>query len=110
MYRATTPQHIFVFEDDPRVAYNQILITYAQDDRIVLEKGKDDLVVTEGEGCDGATVYEAALRLTQEEANLFNSKSAVKVQIRAKTYMNEVIASERMTVSVHDVLNDEVME
>jgi len=110
MYRATTPKHIFVFEDDPRVTFKQILITYAQDDQIVLEKGKDDLVVTEAEGCDGATVYEAALRLTQEETNLFNNRSAVKVQIRAMTYMDEVIASERMTVSVHDVLNDEVME
>ncbi len=110
MYRATTPKHIFVFEDDPRVTFKQILITYAQDDQIVLEKEKDDLVVTEAEGCDGATVYEAALRLTQEETNLFNNKSAVKVQIRAMTYMDEVIASERMTVSVHDVLNDEVME
>lgn len=107
MYRATTPLHTFVFNVDP-AEFKTILITYAQNDVIILEKGKDDLTVVEATDCDDNVVYEASLRLTQEESNLFNTQSAVKVQIRAMTYEDEVFASAKMTVNVLSVLNDEV--
>ena len=42
MIRLTTPIHSFLFDTDPS-AYERILITYAQGNRIVLEKEKDDL-------------------------------------------------------------------
>ena len=109
MFRATTPTNVFVFDVNPVETFKTILITYAQDNQIVLEKGKSDLTVTEGTGCDNETVYEAALVLTQEETKLFNAQSAVKIQIRALTYEDEVVASEKMTVSVKDVLDDQVL-
>ena len=109
MYRATTPKHTFVFDVDPVETFRTILITYAQDGQIVLEKGKDDLTVETGTGCDNETVYEATLTLTQEETSKFNAESAVKIQIRALTYEDEVVASEKMTVPVKDVLDDQVL-
>ena len=105
MYRATTPLHTFVFDVNPTETFKTILITYAQDNQIILEKGKEDLSVT----ASGESEYEASLRLTQEETKLFNNKSSVKVQVRALTYDDEAVASAKMTVQVHDVLNDEVL-
>ena len=43
MYRATTPTHSFIFDIDPDETFRTILITYAQEGDIVLEKGKSDL-------------------------------------------------------------------
>ena len=105
MYRATTPLHTFVFDVNPTETFKTILITYAQDNQIILEKGKEDLSVT----ASGESEYEASLRLTQEETKLFNNKSSVKVQVRALTYDDEAVASAKMTVQVHDVSNDEVL-
>ena len=105
MYRATTPLHTFVFDVNPTETFKTILITYVQDNQIILEKGKEDLSVT----ASGESEYEASLRLTQEETKLFNNKSSVKVQVRALTYDDEAVASAKMTVPVHDVLNDEVL-
>ena len=109
MYRATTPKHSFIFDVDPVETFKTILITYTQDNEIVLEKGKDDLTFEETTGCDGETAYEAYLKLTQEEANQFNSKSTVSVQVRALTYEGEAVAFDKWTVAVRDVLNDEVL-
>jgi hypothetical protein len=92
-----------VFGVDPS-DFKTILITYVQDDTIVLEKHKNDLIIIEV-----GDVYEASLRLTQEETKLFNSQSSVKVQVRALTYNGDALASEKMTVNVFSVLNDEVL-
>ena len=109
MYRATTPKHSFIFDVDPVETFKTILITYTQDDQIVLEKGKDDLTVEETTGCNGTIAYEASLRLTQEESNLFNARTPVSVQIRVLTYDGDAIAFDKWTVAVKDVLNDEVL-
>lgn len=108
MYRATTPTHIFIFEIDPEENFKTILITYSQSGEIVLEKGKNDLAFEEKEECCGK-VYQATLQLTQEESNLFEADKIVSVQIRAVSYDGDVVASEKMSVSVKDVLNDEVL-
>lgn len=105
MYRATTPRHTFVFNVNPEETFQKILVTYAQDNEIVLEKGKEDLTFT----TSGASEYEATLTLTQEETKLFNNKSSVKVQVRVLTYNGEAAASTKMTIPVNDVLNDEVL-
>lgn len=105
MYRATTPRHTFVFNVNPEETFQTILITYAQDNEIVLEKGKEDLTFT----ASGESEFEATLTLTQEETKLFNNKSSVKVQVRVLTYNGEAAASTKMTIPVNDVLNDEVL-
>lgn len=109
MYRATTPKHTFIFDVNPDETFKTILITYAQDNLIILEKYKEDLTVIETTDCKGKTVYEASLRLTQSETNYFNANQTVSVQVRALTYDDEAVASEKKTISVKDVLNDEVL-
>lgn len=109
MYRATTPKHTFIFDVNPVDTFKTILITYSQDNVIILEKGKEDITVTETVDCKGNTVYEASLRLSQEETNYFNPNKTVSVQVRVFTYNNEALASDRTTISVKDVLNDEVL-
>lgn len=109
MYRATTPKHTFVFDVNPTDTFKTILITYSQDNIIILEKDKSSLTVVETTDCKGNTIYEASLRLTQEETNYFNANKTVSVQVRVFTYNNEALASEKFTVSVKDVLNDEVL-
>ena len=42
MIRLTTPTHTFLFDSDP-TEYAKILVTYAQGNRIVMEKEKGDL-------------------------------------------------------------------
>ena len=107
MIRLTTPIHSFLFDTDPSV-YERILITYAQGNRIVLEKEKDDLTIEQEPTTDG-TVWSASFRLTQEETKAFSPNSAVKIQIRVLTEAGEALASEQIRVLVSDVLNDEVL-
>lgn len=109
MYRATTPKHTFIFDVNPDEEFKTILISYAQGKDIVLEKGKTDLEFEEGTNCKGETVYKASLRLSQTESNLFNANQPVSVQIRAVTQEDEVVASDKMSVAVREVLNDEVL-
>lgn len=120
MYRATTPIHTFVFDVDPEETFKEILISYAQDGTVLLEKTKEDLTVVEKEDSDGNKYWEASVRLTQEETNKFSAQSGVclgsqnavktvDIQVRALTYADEAVASEKMMVIVKDVLNDEVL-
>lgn len=111
MIRATTPKHMFTFDVNPEETFSEILITYAQNGKIVLEKHKSDLTF---ETCDcfgGKTVYRAFVKLTQEETKLFsaNPKGIVNIQVRAITENGDAIASDIMQISVQNVLNDEVL-
>ena len=111
MIRATTPKQVFTFEQNPDI-FEKILITYAQNDKILLEKQKSDLtiepVLNPSEKIVG---YAAWFRMTQEEANSFLSGTGKQatVQVRVKTSTGEVLASDKKTFSVQDVLNDEVL-
>lgn len=111
MFRATTPKHIFIFTVDPTL-FSRILITYAQNGNIILEKTKDDLEVKE--------IYNSRTRnrewyawfyLTQEETNLFNAtkNKTIQLQIRILTTEGEALASEIYSIEVRNVLNDEVL-
>ncbi len=107
MIRATTPLQEFTFESNPE-DFARILITYKQDENIVLEKTQDDLSFSSYIGEDGIIVYIAAFRMTQEEANLFEPEP-VRVQVRVLTADNEALASDITTMKVTDVLDDEVL-
>ena len=111
MIRATTPTHRFFFDEDPEESFSKILITYAQNGQVVLEKRESDLTFEQCEDFGGKTVYIASLKLTQEETNLFaaNPKGMVKIQIRAITPDGEAVASDISSLSVENVLNDEVL-
>lgn len=107
MIRATTPLQEFTFETNP-ADFARILITYKQDENIVLEKTQDDLSFSSYIGEDGIIVYIASFRMTQEEANLFEPEP-VRVQVRVLTSDAEALASDITTVKVSDVLDDEVL-
>ena len=111
MYRATTPKHTFIFEVDPDENYEQILITYAQDDKIILEKTKNDLSFEEIVNEEGETEYAASLELSQVETNMFHAgtKKMVDIQVRVLTYAGEALASDEKHIPVKRVLNDEVL-
>lgn len=110
MIRATTPKHVFIFETDPKITFKTILITYSQNNQIILEKTKDDLEVepfTE----NYKTLYSASYRLSQEETKKFEAKPCkmIDIQVRALTYTGEALASKKKSIYVQDVLNDEVL-
>ena len=109
MYRASTPKQSFLCDVNPDETFKTILITYAQNGEVVLEKDKDDLTFDTTTDCKGETVYEAYFRLTQEESNLFDAASKVSVQVRALTYEGEAVVFDKEILTVLDVLNDEVL-
>ena len=107
MIRATTPLQEFTFETNP-ADFARILITYKQDEVIVMEKTQSDLSFSSYIGEDGIIVYVAAFRMTQEEANMFQPEP-VRVQVRVLTSDGEALASDITTMRVTDVLDDEVL-
>ena len=107
MIRATTPLQEFTFETNP-ADFARILITYKQDEVIVMEKTQNDLSFSSCIGEDGIIVYIAAFRMTQEEANMFQPEP-VRVQVRVLTTDGEALASDITTMRVSDVLDDEVL-
>lgn len=109
MYRATTPKHTFIFEVDPDQAFEKILITYAQDGQVILEKEKNDLTFFEQETKCGKTEHAASLELTQEETKLFAANKMIDIQVRVLTYAGQVLASDEKRIGVKRVLNDEVL-
>ena len=107
MIRATTPLQEFTFETNP-ADFARILITYKQDEVIVMEKTQADLSFFSFIGEDGIIVYVAAFRMTQEEANMFQPEP-VRVQVRVLTADGEALASDITMMKVTDVLDDEVL-
>ena len=110
MYRATTPIHSFHFEEDPE-QYEQLLITYAQDKMIIMEKEKSDLTFEAATDDYGNIDYIASFKLTQEEANRFTSRpsSSIQVQVRALDANNNAYASDMASFLVKDVLDDRIL-
>lgn len=105
MIRATTPYHEFVFSENPS-EYERILITYSQEESIILEKEKSDLTIIENPDVPGQ--YIASFRMTQAEANLFDVGS-VRIQVRILKSNGDAMASEISTLKIEEVLNDEVL-
>ena len=101
MIRLTTPTHYFIFPDEVVPSeLSRVLITYAQAGKTVLEKSQTDMTF------DGQKAY---VHLTQEETKRFIAATNVQLQIRALTSTGEAYASQIITVSVKNVLNDEVL-
>ena len=101
MIRATTPTHEFVLPFDYEQFVGKILITYSQDDEIVVEKTENDIAIV------GNSI---SIKLTQEETAVFKPNKYVKVQVRILTLGGEALASDIISKPVCDVLNDEVLK
>lgn len=101
MIRASTPTHYFTLPTEYNIDnIDKILVTYAQKDKVVLEKTKEDV------SFDGATFY---YTLTQEETNLFEDNVFVEIQVRIKTSDGNALPSDIYHLPVKKVLNDEVL-
>lgn len=101
MRRATTPTHIFTFPETVEVAsVTEILISYSQCNKKVLEKKLDDLAIdTENNAFQ--------LTLTQQETDSFAPGKAL-IQVRAKAG-GSALASQMLWLPVKPVLNSEEM-
>jgi len=108
MIRGTTPTHIFTFEEINPADLKQLNIYYAQQGIVLLTKTKSDCVITTVES-ENKTTYNVAVTLTQEETNLFRAKYDVEIQVRILTPDNVALATPKYRLSIHDVLNDEVL-
>lgn len=102
MIRATTPTHVFTFDEQVPVLGNQkILVTYKQCDKIILEKTKEDLSI------DGIN-NQVSVELTQQEMNRF-CPGVASIQIRVKNGDGKVLASQVLKIKVKQVLDEEIL-
>lgn len=102
MRRATTPTHTFTFPESVQVdGLSEILITYSQEKKTILEKRMSDLTLS-------AEDNTASYTLTQDETKKFAPGKAL-IQVRAKGDNNVVLASQMLWLDVKPVLNSEEM-
>jgi len=115
MIRSTTPKQSFFFEENPDTSFKEILITYMQNGKIVLEKSKEDLTFEETVESDGKEIHKAWFRMTQTETKMFSGdldktkSKPVKVQVKVLTQDDLVFANEIKVIPVTGVLNDSLM-
>lgn len=109
LHIGATPTHYFTFPVGPD-ELSKVVITYAQDGQIILEKTKDDLEFKERENDDGSKSYVGYFQFTQEESLLFDGrKPKYYMQIKAKTSSDDVIESDVRYYTVERALNKEVI-
>lgn len=99
MMRGTTPVHIFNIPFDTS-AIESMRILYAQKEKVILTKVKEDCVLAE---------KSITVQLSQEDTLLFNSGSLVQIQIRVKTTDGNVSNSDIIEVPVGKCLENEVL-
>lgn len=99
MIRGSTPTHIFTLPFGAETV-KTIEITYAQNEKVKLQKANADCVL------EGNTV---SIKLTQEDTFKFDEKPLVEIQIRVLTLGGDVIASDIMYTTVKRCLSDEVL-
>jgi hypothetical protein len=99
MIRGTTPTHTFNIPFDTSLV-DEVKITYAQDNVVVLEKHTSDCIL------DDATI---SVTLTQEDTFLFDCKKSVQVQLRILTKSGEALASVVEHIGVAKCLDNEVL-
>lgn len=99
MIRGTTPTHIFNIPFDTSLV-DEIKITYAQEDEIILIKGTTDCTL------ENSTI---SVTLSQEDTFKFDHTKAVQIQVRILTVNGEAFASIVEKVGVSKCLDDEVL-
>lgn len=98
MRRSTTPTHTFTFPTEiPVSEVNDVLITYSQCGKNVLEKKLSDL------GVDTSNNMFVLPKLTQDETNLFAPGKAL-IQLKAKIG-DRVLESQLIWLTVKPALN-----
>ena len=100
MIRGTTPTHIFNLQIETETI-KKVRVTYAQNDRILVEKTENDVTLTP-----------TAIKLTlkQEDTLKFAANMPVQIQLKVLTSGDVVLASPVKTIPVRVILNEEVLE
>lgn len=99
MIRGTTPPIEINLPNDAS-NYKEIVCTFKQGGKIVIEKKLSDMTV-EGQ--------KLSFRLTQEETLGLSASEYVVIQIRAVTTDDRALATWMSMTSVQDVLNEKVL-
>lgn len=99
MMRASTPTHEFELECG-KETIKRLLVTYMQNDKIVLEKTENDV------SWNGNVAY---CRLTQEETLKFDDKQSVEIQVRVLTVDGCAPPTQIFRLPCSRVLNPEVL-
>lgn len=102
MYRATTPTHVFTLPFDTSEC-TEIQVAYKQNNHELVRHYQDG-TLPEGMTLDGKDVN---IFMSQEDTLAF-SRGKAQVQIRVLK-SGKVMASQKMNVSVYDVINEEVL-
>lgn len=102
MYRATTPTHVFTLPFETSTC-TEIQVAYKQNNHELVRHYQDG-TLPEGMTLDGKDVN---IFLSQEDTLAF-SRGKAQVQIRVLK-SGKVMASQKMNVSVYDVINEEVL-
>ena len=100
MIRTTTPTHTFTLPFDPAEC-DELRITYEQNGRIIIEKGLQDATID-------SVKKTVSIILAQEETAAFAVGLPVHLQLKCMVGTT-VMASSIYTLSVSNVLSDELM-
>ena len=103
MYRVTTPTNTFTLPFSTSEC-SVIQISYKQGQNELLKQYEDG-VCPPGMTLDDDTVL---ITLTQQETKAFG-KGTVTAQVRVLTTGGKAYASQKFTIGVNDVLNEEIL-
>ena len=103
MYRATTSPHTFTLPQNANT-YDVIQVAYRQK-KVNFVKQYEDGTLPEGMTFDGKNVV---ITLTQEETKAFKA-GVCEAQVRVLTSGGNAFASQIFNISIHDVINEEVL-
>lgn len=98
---AATPEQIFMLDLENVSDLPEILITYAQKNRIIVQRAKNETIIEE----NNVLFY-----LTQEETLSFRENIPVEIQVRVLTSDNNTLVSDIFEVSVGHILDEETSE
>lgn len=97
--RGTTPTNTFNVNIDLRDA-EVVYITYAQNGRVIFEKTKEDMVITE---------TEIVVELSQEDTLKFSENNRIRIQIRARYPNGDAVKSNMINTNTDELLKGGVI-
>ena len=104
MYRVTTPYLTFTLPIQTSTC-KEVLVTIKQNET-TLTKHYENGTMPSGMSFDGKNVI---VKLTQEETKALNPRFGASAQVRVLTTDGDAYASQIFTISVKDVLNEEIL-
>ena len=98
MIQGTTPTHTFILPF-PSNLVQDVIVTYVQNNQIILEKHTSDCIWLENA---------IRINLTQEDTFLFSHLHLLKIEFKILTFDNKVLAKNFRNIPIEEALNKEV--